>query len=147
MSMLILDNQTELKVHKRKLRLIQDSMTKKGLELIVCNNEYIKDLNRQYRGIDEATDVLSFPLIDEIGLNDTIGTIIISADFVIAGAKKYNHRKRDEMALLFIHGLLHLLGYDHETDNGEMRSLERDLINKFELPHSLIVRTEESDEI
>jgi len=142
--MLILDNQTDLKVHKRKLRLIQEYMTKKGLELIVCNNEYIRELNKQYRDVDEATDVLSFPLIDEIGLNDTIGTIVISADFVIEGAKKYNHRKRDELALLFIHGLLHLLGYDHETDDGEMRNLERDLIEKFELPHSLIVRVEDN---
>jgi probable rRNA maturation factor len=145
--MLIVDNQTEIKVHKRKLRAIQEHMTNKAVELIVCHNDYIKDLNRQYRNIDEATDVLSFPIIDEIGLSDTIGTIVISADFIKEGAKKFNHRKRDEISLLFIHGVLHLLGYDHEIDNGEMRERERELIEKFELPHSLIVRVEDSEDI
>jgi probable rRNA maturation factor len=55
-------------------------------------------------------------------------------------AKLYNHSFNDELALLFIHGLLHLVGYDHEIDDGEHRAKEEEMIKKFNLPNSLIVR-------
>ncbi len=61
---------------------------------------------------------------------------------VLEGAKRFKHSTDDEVALLFIHGILHLLGYDHEADSGEMRDMERELIEKFNLPDSLIVRVE-----
>ena len=57
-------------------------------------------------------------------------------------SKELGHTPQDELALLFIHGLLHLLGYDHECDNGEMRAKEEELIKKFDLPESLIIRTD-----
>jgi len=69
---------------------------------------------------------------------------VISAEYVQKGAQHFGHSCDDELALLFIHGLLHLLGYDHETDQGEMRAKEEALIKNFNLPKSLIVRTEES---
>jgi len=101
---------------------------------------------REYRHKDKATDVLSFP-IDQDDIADNtfmpLGSIVISVDFVIEKAKKYNHSTDAEMALLFIHGLLHLLGYDHENDAGEMREKEALIIKAFNLPSSLIVRTEE----
>jgi probable rRNA maturation factor len=90
---------------------------------------------------------LSFPLIydlpKEILVNMPLGSIVISADFVKQKAEEFNHSVDDEFSLLFIHGLLHLLGYDHELDSGEMREKERELIELFRLPLSLIVRTEE----
>jgi probable rRNA maturation factor len=69
-----------------------------------------------------------------------LGSIVISSWHVEIKAKELGHTKRDEIALLFIHGVLHLLGYDHEVDNGEMRKEEQKLIEKFNLPKSLIVR-------
>jgi probable rRNA maturation factor len=71
-----------------------------------------------------------------------LGSIVISCDFVQEKALEFGHTQNDELCLLFIHGLLHILGYDHEVDNGEMRQKEKELINKFALPKSLIVRTQ-----
>ena len=71
-----------------------------------------------------------------------IGTLIISLDMARNVAGAMSHSPEAEIKLLFIHGLLHLLGYDHETDNGEMRAEEELLIKEFELPNSLIVRSE-----
>ena len=73
-----------------------------------------------------------------------LGSIVISADFVKDRANEFGHTYSDELSLLFIHGMLHLLGFDHETDSGEMREMEAEIINKFYLPKSLIIRTEES---
>ena len=139
--MIFIDNQTKLKVPKKLLKKITKTLTDKDLELIICDNEYIKELNKNSRGINKATDVLSFPLVDEINFQKSIGTIVISEDYVRDGAVKFQHKKRDELTLLFIHGVLHLLRYDHETDNGKMRKLEKSIIKKFGLPQSLIVRT------
>ncbi len=72
-----------------------------------------------------------------------LGSIVISADLVKEKATEFGHNAEDELSLLFIHGLLHLLGFDHEVDNGEMRDKEKDIIVNFSLPSSLIVRTEE----
>jgi len=71
-----------------------------------------------------------------------LGSIVISKDFVLSKANELQHSSQDEMTLLFIHGLLHLLGFDHEVDSGEMRLKEASLIKEFQLPTSLIVRTE-----
>lgn len=139
--MLFIDNQTKLKIPKKLLKKIQKFLTKKELELIVCDNDYIQDLNSNYRKVNRPTDVLSFPLVDEINFLQSIGTIVISEDYVRDASIRYKHKKKEEFALLFIHGILHLLGYDHEIDNGEMRKIEKELIKTFNLPHSLIVRT------
>ena len=69
-----------------------------------------------------------------------IGSIIISLDFLKEYANEYKNTIEDEFALLFIHGILHILGYDHEVDNGEHRAKEEELINHFNLPKSLIIR-------
>ena len=139
--LIFIDNQTKLKVPKKLLKKIIRSVTDKKLELIICDNDYIEELNRNYRGVDKTTDVLSFPLVREVHFTQSIGSIIISEDYIRDGARKFKHRKRDELTLLFIHGILHLLGYDHETDKGEMRDMEKSIIRKFKLPDSLIVRT------
>jgi len=137
--MIDLDNHTNFEVDLLALETIKNSLCDKGLELIIVNNDEIQELNKLHRDIDKATDVLSFPLEFEIP-NMPIGSIVISIDFVELKAKEYGHSLNDEFTLLFIHGLLHLLGFDHEVDEGEHRLKEEELINKFNLPNSLIVR-------
>jgi probable rRNA maturation factor len=89
----------------------------------------IRQLNRQFRGVDKATDVLSFPAEDEDGSN--LGDIAISVDTAAAQAKENGLTFEGEVAQLILHGLLHLSGYDHETDNGEMNRLELRLRRKL----------------
>jgi probable rRNA maturation factor len=95
------------------------------------SDKRIRELNRQFRGIDRATDVLSFPTDgpDESNLGD----IAISVETAAAQAKENGLSFDDEIAQLILHGLLHLSGYDHETDNGEMNRFELRLRKKLEI--------------
>lgn len=138
--MIELDNRTSLEINKKLLDDIASALTDKEIELIITNNEEIKEINKEYRDIDKDTDVLSFPYEDMPMA--PLGSIVISSWHVETKAKELGHSSDDELALLFIHGLLHLLGYDHEVDNGEMRDKEEVLIKEFNLPNSLIVRTQ-----
>ena len=138
--MIDIDNQTTYVVQEEFLNSIVASLTQKDIELIITSNENIQHINREYRSIDKPTDVLSFPY--EAMPMAPLGSIVISIEYVQNKAQELGHSEDEEFALLFIHGLLHLLGYDHECDNGEMREKERTLIEKFSLPKSLIVRTE-----
>ena len=122
------------------LNKLLSSYTKKDIELIVTTNEEIQEINKTYRGIDKPTDVLSFPLHGK--KKDPLGSLVISIDKVKEVASELGHSEQDEFTLLFIHGMLHLLGYDHEVDNGEMREEEEKIIKKWNLPQSLIVRNE-----
>lgn len=137
--MIELDNQSDFKVDIEELESISNGVTNRDIELIIVNNSYIQEINREFRDKECPTDVLSFP-IEGIGDIFPLGSIIISIDFVHEKAKEYGHSSDDELALLFIHGLLHLLGYDHEIDEGEMRKKEEEMIRSFSLPLSLIVR-------
>ncbi|QKF73588.1 rRNA maturation RNase [Aliarcobacter faecis] len=137
--MIDFENQTDLNVDINELESILSSITTKDIELIIVDNPTIKKLNKEYRQKDEATDVLSFPFEQEFS-HLPLGTVIISKDFIQEKAKEYNHSNADELKLLFIHGILHLLGFDHEVDMGEHRKKEEELIKKFNLPSSLIVR-------
>jgi probable rRNA maturation factor len=136
--MIELDNRTSLQVDTNVLNNIALIFTKKEVELIITTNEEIKELNKEHRSIDKDTDVLSFPYVDMPMA--PLGSIVISAWHVQNKAKELGHTDSDEFALLFIHGLLHLLGFDHEVDNGEMRDEEARIIEKFNLPKSLIIR-------
>lgn len=137
--MIDFENNTSYDIDISILEKISISLTKKDIELIIVNNDEIQQLNKEHRNIDKATDVLSFPLDFDLE-NMPLGSIIISVDFVDEKAKEYNHTFNEELSLLFIHGLLHLLGFDHEVDNGEHRDKEEELIKEFNLPNSLIVR-------
>lgn len=194
-----------------------------SVELIFVRGEEMRQLNAQTRGIDKATDVLSFPLdpaafagfgrdlseenfahensgnknqnaANSAGENTVtgnsagknpdaanymcknpnatnsacknsndenlksekfddgnfapvpLGSVVINLDLVELKAAQLGHGRDDETALLFTHGLLHVLGYDHESDSGQMRAKECEIIEKFRLPKSLIVRTDESEE-
>lgn len=138
--MIDFDNRTAFNFDLTTLQEIADSFTDKEIELILTDNEEIKDINKEFRGIDSPTDVLSFPY-DEMPFSP-LGSIVISLDYVTEVAQRLGHSEEDELTLLFIHGLLHILGYDHEVDNGEMRQKESEIIKKYNLPESLIVRTE-----
>jgi probable rRNA maturation factor len=87
----------------------------------------IRDLNRRFRNIDKPTDVLSFPAEEKTNLGD----IAISVETAAAQAKENGLTFEAEIAQLILHGLLHLSGYDHETDNGEMNRLELRLRKKL----------------
>ncbi len=142
--MVHIDNRSNLDLDFGIIKSIASSLSDRDIELIITNNSEISKLNTAHRGKKSATDVLSFP-IDEVVPNMPLGSIVISADYIQNGAKEFGHTIDDELALLFVHGLLHLLGYDHEKDNGEMRQEEAKIIKKFSLPQSLIVRVEENN--
>jgi len=137
--MIDIENNTSLKINTSLLEDITTSLTSKDIELIIANNDEIQELNKEHRNIDKATDVLSFPLEFDMP-NMPLGSIVISSDYVEDKAKEYGHTAQEEFSLLFIHGLLHLLGFDHEIDSGEHRKKEEELIKQFNLPNSLIVR-------
>jgi probable rRNA maturation factor len=137
--MIELDNRTDKNYNFALLEQIADTLSEQEIELILTDNSEIAEINREFRNIDKATDVLSFPSDPFPGA--PIGSIVISVDKAAEVASSLGHSVDHELALLFIHGMLHLLGYDHEIDNGEMRQKEIELIEKFNLPKSLIVRT------
>ncbi|BCD62139.1 probable rRNA maturation factor [Nitratiruptor sp. YY08-26] len=139
--MIELDNRTKISFDITIIEKIADLLTDKDIELLIVDNEEIRKLNKLYRSIDKPTDVLSFPL--QNAPMTPLGSIVISIEKAQEAAKKFGHTLDEEIALLFTHGLLHLLGYDHETDSGQMRKKEQEIIEHFNLPKSLIVRTEE----
>jgi probable rRNA maturation factor len=93
------------------------------------SDKAIRQLNLQFRGVDKATDVLSFPAGDADGSN--LGDIAISVDTATVQAKENGLTFEGEVAQLILHGLLHLSGYDHETDDGQMNRLELRLRRKL----------------
>lgn len=112
------------------------------VELILTENETIKSLNKLYRGKNEATDVLSFSLKDDLDGNwhgvdeDTtsLGSIIISLPMLKTNAEYFNVSQNDELKRLVVHGILHLLGHDHQTNNHEVEDMlikQEKILQKF----------------
>jgi probable rRNA maturation factor len=141
--MIDIDNRTDKVYNLETIEAIASSLTPLEIELILTDNEEIAQINLEFRKIDKATDVLSFPT--DPFPEAPLGTIVISVEKVEEVASQLGHNENDELSLLFIHGLLHLLGMDHETDNGEMRAQEEKIVREFNLPLSLIVRTQGLD--
>jgi probable rRNA maturation factor len=135
-------NETDLLVDTDLLEKIAEDLTRRQIELIITDDHGITALNKEHRGKAKPTDVLSFPMGDTLPYTP-LGVIVISKDYVIKNAELYGHSKQEELTLLFIHGLLHLLGFDHETDEGQMRHKEEVIINAWKLPQSLIVRNKD----
>ena len=110
-------------------KVLYSAMEKEKLEntqfnLIIVDNEYIHELNKDYRGIDRETDVITFALEDEdtlvIGDDERIlGDIYISIDRARSQAEEYGHSFLREISFLAVHGFYHLLGYDHQTKEEE----------------------------
>jgi len=138
--MIEFDNRTSLDIDEKLLNTIASGLTDKEIELIITTKDEIQEINKEHRDIDASTDVLSFPYEDMP--MTPLGSIVISEWHVTTLSKELGHSHGDELTLLFIHGLLHLLGFDHEVDDGEMREEESRLIKEFNLPKSLIIRTQ-----
>ena len=117
--------------------LAEIGRTNCSLTIAFVRDRAIRTLNRTYRGKDRATDVLSFPATDaqtELTTGEMarfLGDIAIATDTARAQADTARHSFTREVSELVIHGALHLCGYDHETDNGEMNRLERRLRRKL----------------
>ncbi len=101
--------------------------------VLITENKKLRELNRQFRRKDKPTDVLSFPRPDG-------GDIAISSEIAQQSAARYGHSLTDELKILILHGMLHLAGYDHENDEGQMATQEAALRKKLKLPTSLIDR-------
>lgn len=96
--------------------------------ITLTNDRKLHELNRTYRGKDKPTDVLSFPYDTDGG---PLGDVVVSVDRALAQAEERGHSLQREAELLVLHGTLHVCGYDHETDDGEMERLERRLRRKL----------------
>ena len=94
------------------------------VSVLFCADRRMRTLNRRYRGKDRSTDVLAFPVAAAGGENGFLGDIVISVPYAEREARRRGEPGAREIERLLIHGLLHLGGYDHETDDGEMDALE-----------------------
>ena len=112
-----------------------------GLGILITDDDEVRAMNLQFLGIDAPTDVLSFPAVEAV-TTKFAGDLAISVDIAAANARQLGHSLEDEIRVLIVHGLLHLGGYDHENDNGEMARKEWRLRSDLGLPASLIDRTE-----
>jgi len=127
----------------------EDFIKKAEVYIMLTDNAGIKELNREYRSIDSATDVLSFPMLDfdegyeedgdvEVGIEDidpengevVLGDIVISLERAKEQSEEYGHSLNREVAFLVVHSMLHLLGYDHiqESDRVIMRRKEEEIL-------------------
>ncbi len=118
------------------------------VSVLITSDRAIRKLNRQYRGKNKATDVLSFPAADpQSGRRERVaGDLAISIDMAARQALLLDHPLATELKVLILHGLLHLAGFDHEADKGQMAARELLLRRKLRLPGGLIERTATLDE-
>ena len=109
------------------------------VNVLLTSSADMKSLNRRFRGKDKPTDVLSFPA--EPDQKELAGEIAISVEIAAKNARALRHSLADEVKILVLHGVLHLRGYDHECDNGQMAKREKQLRARLHLPLGLIERT------
>lgn len=113
---------------------------KGAVNVLLISSAAMKSLNRRFLGKHKPTDVLSFPA--EPGAHKAFaGEIAVSAEIATQNARALGHSPADEVKILVLHGVLHLRGYDHECDNGEMAAREKQLRAKLRLPLGLIERS------
>lgn len=151
---------TNAGIHKYTLkRLLQGALKYLGqpvreleMSLSIVSPDQIQQLNREFRGVDAVTDVLSFPTINaerkildpkEFGFEAVnsktgklnLGDVIICLDRARAQAEEYGHSLKRELCFLSLHGLLHLLGYDHieQCDEQQMNALQEEILNKMHI--------------
>ncbi len=125
----------------RFLRQVQTAVRLRGqVSVLLTTDRKIRQLNRQFRGMDKATDVLSFPAPKAVA-GEVAGDLAISVPTARRQAREQGHTLAAEIKVLILHGLLHLAGYDHERDEGEMARRERLLRGRLGLPLGLIERS------
>ncbi len=116
-------------------------MGKGSFAVMLVSNRTMRRYNRQFRSRNEATDVLSFPSQEAgAGRTECLGDILLSVEMAEENARRYRVAPEDEVRALILHGLLHLLGYDHETDRGQMARMEQRWGRKLGLPRTLLHR-------
>ena len=135
----------------RFLREAQSAVNLRGqVSVLLTTDKEIRRLNRQFRGKNKATDVLSFPSLTHVSKGrrhgaprrfEIAGDLAISVDTARKQAAGIGHSVSIEIKVLMLHGLLHLAGYDHETDDGEMARREVSLRKRLGLPLGLIERS------
>ena len=130
----------ELKVVKNVLRhgLEKLKINEAIFNVIIVNNDYIHKLNKEYRHIDRETDVITFALEDDKTFNPDIrilGDIYISIDKAKSQSQEYNHSLLRELSFLAVHGMLHLLGYDHmkKEDEEVMFKLQEEILDEMDI--------------
>jgi len=113
-----------------------------AVNVLVTNSRELRSLNRRFRGADKSTDVLSFPSPPLTNLNAqrVAGEVAISADIARDNANALGHSLAEEVKILVLHGVLHLAGFDHDHDRGEMARKESQLRRRLHLQGSLIER-------
>ena len=125
------------------LRQVAPARARGAVSVAIVGDRAIRRLNREYAGVDAATDVLSFPAAGpRVGEEPLLGDIVIAAGIARRQAREAGHSLADEVKLLALHGLLHLLGYDHHGDGGRMARVETRLRRKGGLREGLIERAE-----
>jgi probable rRNA maturation factor len=131
------------------LRRVAPARARGDVGIALVSDRRIRSLNRQFRGVDAATDVLSFPAGDTTpgpraagsrGAGLPLGDVVIARGVAARQAREAGHPLATELRVLALHGLLHLCGYDHERDGGRMARLERGLRRKGGLREGLIER-------
>lgn len=131
---------SELALDRFVARARRAAGLKAKVNVLVTTSAEMKSLNRQFRDKDKPTDVLSFPA--EPGMQKELaGEIAVSAEIATRNALDLGHSPAEEIKILVLHGILHLRGYDHECDNGQMARREKQLRAKLHLPLGLIERT------
>ena len=116
---------------------------KGSVNVLVTSSAEVRSLNRRFRGKNKATDVLSFPAQSlKSSARPLAGDIAISVDVAIQNAASLGHSAVEEVKILTLHGILHLSGFDHERDHGQMARKEIALRRRFRLPTGLIERAE-----
>ncbi len=128
----------EMALMKKVLKHGLEKLNLKKVEfnVIIVDNEYIHRLNRDYRHIDRETDVITFALEDDKTFNPKeriLGDVYISIDKAISQSIEYGHSLNRELCFLAVHGLLHLLGYDHMTEEDEkvMFGLQGEILDEM----------------
>ena len=112
------------------------------ISVLLTTDKEIRRLNREFRHLDKATDVLSFPAAEPVrGQPRMAGDLAISVETAARQAQEAGHPLATEIQVLLLHGLLHLAGYDHETDNGQMARREAALRRRLGLAEGLIERS------
>lgn len=138
------DRQDDIKITDEIKNLIEKSIAAvlkvenldENVEVSVSfvGDEEIRDLNRDYRGVDKSTDVLSFPMDDEFIIDNRIlGDVIINTRRVMEQAEELGHSEERELSYLTVHSILHLLGYDHMEDEDKKEMREREKLAMKEL--------------
>lgn len=115
------------KFEKMGRKLLAEEGCENNVNIVLCTDEFVREMNRDYRGLDKVTDVLSFEWHDEIpGAEEMLGEIYIARDQVKRQAPEYGNTFYAEMKRVIVHGLLHLSGYDHikASDRKIMRARE-----------------------